>query len=264
MSYSKSIRSNIKIAMAIVTAGALNLAATRILQSAESQNQAATPSAPTGTSAKLSPVPVPGPLAQPRSLQQLGVPALQTLAEVPADNPQSPQKIALGEKLFFDPRLSVDGTVACASCHNPERAFTDGRPTSVGAHGRVGQRNAPTLLNALYNEAQFWDGRAKTLEDQAGFPIFNPSEMGQPSLNAAVAKIAALPDYQREFQTVFGQPPNSSHLVRAIAAYERTLIRSIPPSIVLLLAIQALLMRPPSAAGCFLTARRTAAAAMLQ
>jgi cytochrome c peroxidase len=146
------------------------------------------------------------------------------LAEVPEDNPQTVQKIALGQKLFFDPRLSVDGTVACASCHNPDRAFTDGRPASVGVQGRIGQRNAPTVLNAVYNKAQFWDGRAKTLEDQAGFPITNPSEMGQPSLDAAVAKIAAVPDYEQEFQTAFGQPPNSLNLVRAIAAYERTLI----------------------------------------
>jgi cytochrome c peroxidase len=224
MSYSKWIRSNIKIVMAIATAGALNFASARILQSEESQTQAATPSAPTGTTAELSPVPVPGPLAQPGPPNQLGVPALQTLAEVPADNPQSPQKIALGQKLFFDPRLSVDGTVACASCHNPDRAFTDGRPTSVGVHGRVGQRNAPTVLNVVYNKAQFWDGRAKTLEDQGGFPITNPSEMGQPSLDAAVEKIAAIPDYQQEFQTAFGQPPNSLNLVRAIAAYERSLI----------------------------------------
>ena len=219
MSYSKRIRSIVVLAIAIAAAGALNFA-----QSAESQNKAATPSAPAATTAKLSPVPVPGPLAQPRPPQQLGVPALQTLAEVPEDNPQTLQKIALGQKLFFDPRLSVDGTVACASCHNPDRAFTDGRPVSVGVHGRVGQRNAPTVLNAVYNKAQFWDGRAKTLEDQAGFPITNPSEMGQPSLDAAVAKIAAIPDYEQQFQTAFGQPPNSLNLVRAIAAYERTLI----------------------------------------
>lgn len=143
MSYSKRIRSIVALAIAIAAAGALNFA-----QSTESQNKAATPSAPAATTAKLSPIPVPGPLAQPRSPQQLGVPALQTLAEVPEDNPQTLQKIALGQKLFFDPRLSVDGTVACASCHNPDRAFTDGRPTSVGVHGRVGQRNAPTVLNA--------------------------------------------------------------------------------------------------------------------
>jgi cytochrome c peroxidase len=113
------------------------------------------------------PIPKAGPLAQPKSPQQVGLPADQTRAVIPPDNPQTPEKIALGQKLFFDGRLSADGTVACASCHNPERAFTDGKPTSTDIHGRLGQRNAPTILNALYNKTQFWDGRAKTLEDQA-------------------------------------------------------------------------------------------------
>ncbi|MFA5111205.1 MAG: cytochrome c peroxidase [Desulfobaccales bacterium] len=170
------------------------------------------------------PVPAAGPLARPRSLQQVGAPVLQTLAEAPPDNPPTPEKIALGEKLFFEPRLSADGTVACATCHNPDRAFADGRPTSVGIKGREGQRNAPTLLNALYNKAQFWDGRAKTLEDQAGFPIVNSSEMGQPSLDAAVARIGAIPEYQQAFQHVFGRALNGPDLVRAIVSYERTLI----------------------------------------
>jgi cytochrome c peroxidase len=78
-----------------------------------------------------------------------------TRAAVPADNPQTPEKIALGEKLFFDGRLSLDGTVACSTCHDPARAFTDGRPVSIGVTGRAGQRNAPTILNALYDVAQF-------------------------------------------------------------------------------------------------------------
>jgi cytochrome c peroxidase len=147
-----------------------------------------------------------------------------TRAAIPADNPQTPDKIALGEKLFFDGRLSVDGTVACATCHDPALAFTDGKPTSVGVDGRVGQRNAPTILNALYNKFQFWDGRATTLEAQATLPIVNPLEMGQPNLDAAVAQIAAVPEYQQAFQQVFGRPPNGPDLLRAIAAYERTLI----------------------------------------
>ena len=94
----------------------------------------------------------------------------------------------------------------------------------MGVKGRVGQRNAPTILNALYNKKQFWDGRATTLEDQAQFPITNPSEMGQPNLSAAVVKIAAIPEYQEAFHKVFGQAPDGLNLVGAIAAYERTLI----------------------------------------
>src|SRR5579863_8588410 len=95
-----------------------------------------------------------------------------------------------GEKLFFESRLSGNGTVACATCHDPARAFTDGRPVSVGINGRSGQRNAPTILNALYNKAQFWDGRAGTLEEQAVLPITNPFEMGSSSVSAAIANVA--------------------------------------------------------------------------
>src|SRR5205814_1010586 len=130
---------------------------------------------------KAPPIPEAGRLAQPKSLRQVGVPVAATSAAIPPENPQTPEKIALGQKLFFDGRLSADGTVACATCHDPARAFTDGRPTSVGIHGRKGERNSPTILNALYNKAQFWDGRAKTLEEQAALPIINPVEMGQPS-----------------------------------------------------------------------------------
>ena len=223
MSFPNQSRWHLKLWVAVAVA-ALTCAGVRMLPGAEPGNKAASPGAVAAEPAPLSPVPVPGPLAQPRSPQQLGVPLLQTMAEIPADNPPTPEKIALGMKLFFDSRLSADGTVACASCHDPDRAFTDGRPTSVGFKGRVGQRNAPTILNALYNKKQFWDGRAKTLEEQAALPITNPSEMGQPSLDAAVAKIAAIPEYQEAFQKVFGQVPNGLDLVRAIASYERTLI----------------------------------------
>jgi len=185
----------------------------RLMVTAEAAPQ--TPAVPT-------PIPAAGPLAEPKSLTQVGVPVEATRAAAPADNPQTPEKITLGEKLFFDGRLSVDGTVACSTCHDPARAFTDGRPVSIGVKGRAGQRNSPTILNALYNKTQFWDGRAKTLEEQAALPIANPSEMGQPSLDAAVAQIAALPEYQQAFKSVFGRPPNGTDLVRAIASYERT------------------------------------------
>jgi cytochrome c peroxidase len=171
---------------------------------------------------QLPPIPAAGPLANPKSLKQIGVPVEATRAAIPADNPQAEEKIALGEKLFFDGRLSVDGTVACSTCHDPGLAFTDGRPVSIGVKGRAGQRNSPTILNALYNSAQFWDGRAKTLEEQAALPITNPSEMGQPSLDAAVSQMAALPEYERAFRRVFGRPINRIDLVRAIASYERT------------------------------------------
>src|SRR6266567_5485797 len=162
------------------------------------------------------------PLAQPKSLQQVGVPVEMTRAAIPADNPQNPEKISLGQKLFFDRRLSVDGTVSCSTCHDPAFAFTERKPTSVGIKGRVGQRNAPTVLNALYNKTQFWDGRVKTIEEQAALPIVNSVEMAQPNLDAAVAQIATVAEYQHAFQQVFHRPPNGPDLLRAIASYERT------------------------------------------
>jgi cytochrome c peroxidase len=168
------------------------------------------------------PIPGAGPLARPRALRQIGVPVEATRAAIPPDNPQTAEKIDLGQKLFFDGRLSADGTVACSTCHDPARAFTDGRPVSIGIKGRAGQRNSPTILNALYNKTQFWDGRAKTLEDQAALPIVNPAEMGQPSLDAAVARIAAIGEYRKAFARVFGRAPNGPDLLRAIASYERT------------------------------------------
>ncbi len=173
-------------------------------------------------SSKLPSTPEADPLAEPKSLQQVGVPVEATHAAIPADNPQTPEKISLGQKLFFDRRLSVDGTVSCSTCHDPQLAFTDRKPSSVGVKGRLGQRNSPTILNALYNKTQFWDGRVNTLEEQAPLPIVNAHEMGQPNLDAAVAEIASVEEYRQAFQHVFGRPPNGPDLARAIASYERT------------------------------------------
>ena len=159
---------------------------------------------------------------QPKPLQQLGVPVELTREAIPADNPQTPEKISLGQRLFFERRLSVDGTVSCSTCHDPQLAFTDRKPLSVGIKGRVGQRNALTILNALYNKTQFWDGRVNTLEEQAANPIVNAFEMGHPNLDAAVAQIASVEEYQQAFQRVFGRAANGPDLLRAIASYERT------------------------------------------
>jgi cytochrome c peroxidase len=170
----------------------------------------------------LLPIPSADEMARPRSAAQTGLPVETTRLAIPPDNPQTSDKIALGQRLFFDGRLSVDGTVACSSCHDPARAFTDGRPVSIGIKGRVGQRNAPTILNALYNTTQFWDGRARTLEEQAAFPIVNPSEMGQPSVDAVVTRLAKLREYNKAFGKVFGGPPSAVNLLLAIASYERS------------------------------------------
>jgi cytochrome c peroxidase len=177
---------------------------------------------PTLAPGQAPPLPQAGPLAEPRSSNQVGFPTVLTeYAISPAT--LKPARIALGQKLFFEPRLSGNGTVACATCHDPERAFTDGRPASVGIHGRVGQRNAPTVLNALYNKHQFWDGRVSTLEQQAVMPITNPFEMGSASIGDAVSRITSDKDYQSQFMQAFGRGVNEQDMLSAIAAYERTL-----------------------------------------
>ena len=170
------------------------------------------------------PLPKAGPLAEPRPQDQIGFPAELTKSAIPTDSPLTPAVVALGEKLFFDSRLSGDGTVACATCHDPARAFTDGRPASIGIAGRVGQRNAPTILNALYNKTQFWDGRVNTLEEQAALPITNPFEMGAASIGDAIANIAGDADYRRQFMEAFGRDVNEKDMLTAIATYERTLV----------------------------------------
>jgi cytochrome c peroxidase len=163
-----------------------------------------------------------GPLAEPRSSNQVGFPKVLTQYVISPVTLRS-ARVALGQKLFFESRLSGDGTVACATCHDPARAFTDGRPVSVGIHGRAGQRNAPTILNALYNKHQFWDGRVTTLEQQAALPITNPFEMGSTSVGDAASRIDSDKDYQTRFTQAFGRDVNEQDLLSAIAAYEQTL-----------------------------------------
>ena len=170
------------------------------------------------------PLPKAGPLAEPRSPAQVGFPAALTKSVIPPSSPLKPAVVSLGERLFFENRLSRDGTVACATCHDPARAFTDGRPVSIGVDGKVGQRNAPTVLNALYNKTQFWDGRVNTLEQQAALPITNAFEMASASIGDAVAKIAGDEEYRRQFMEAFGRIVNQQDMLSAIATYERTLV----------------------------------------
>jgi cytochrome c peroxidase len=143
---------------------------------------------------------------------------------VPSDNPVNDARIALGRKLYFETRLSKDGSVACATCHDVTRGFTDRRNTAEGVSDQIGQRNSPTTLNAAFFSSQFWDGRAAMLEDQALLPIVNPIEMGQPNGAAVVASIANDAEYQKAFQGAFGRAITYEDIGRAIAAFERTLI----------------------------------------
>ncbi|HKA21030.1 MAG TPA: cytochrome c peroxidase [Blastocatellia bacterium] len=148
---------------------------------------------------------------------------------VPADNPMTAEKVELGRKLFFDTRLSADSTVSCASCHDPKRAFTDGKPLAEGINTRRGVRNSPTLLNAMFSTGQFWDGRAATLEEQAKMPLTNPDEMGNRSINEVVSTIAGIPEYSKAFRQVFGGTVSIDGFAKAVAAFERTLISGDAP-----------------------------------
>lgn len=146
---------------------------------------------------------------------------------VPANNPMTPAKISLGKQLYFDPRISLSGAVSCNSCHNVTSNGTDNLPLSFGVFGLVDTpRNAPTVFNAAFNTVQFWDGRAKSLGDQAQGPITTHVEMGMPNSAAVVARLEQIPGYRDEFAQVFGgkNPITFDNIVAAIATYERTLI----------------------------------------
>ena len=159
-----------------------------------------------------------------------GIPRWKWRKLIPRDNVLTAAKVALGEALYFDKRLSVDGTVSCATCHDPATAFADRNGLAVGVGGRVGTRNVPTTLNAMFNESQFWDGRARSLEEQAMQPLLNPLEMGMPDREAVVARLNAIPQYSRGFEAAFGTGPiKFDDVVRAIASYERTLLSADSP-----------------------------------
>ncbi len=147
---------------------------------------------------------------------------------IPKDNQHTAEKVELGKQLYFDKRLSVDNTVSCASCHDPKLGWSNGDKTAVGVGGQRGGRSAPTVLNTAYQQFQFWDGRAPSLEAQALGPIANPIEMNLP-IEKAVEKIAAIKGYQEQFQKVFGQPVSADGIAKAIAAFERTVLSGDAP-----------------------------------
>jgi cytochrome c peroxidase len=150
-------------------------------------------------------------------------------AYVPDKNPITQVKIELGHKLYFDSRLSKDGTISCATCHAPEKGFSDGRPTSLGLGHQAGARNAPTVINRLFSKEQFWDGRAADLEDQALGPIQNPIEMGH-TLEGMISSVEKIQGYAPEFQAAFGSPGiNADRVAMAIATYERTVLAGNSP-----------------------------------
>lgn len=143
---------------------------------------------------------------------------------LPPDNPINKDKVALGRSLFFDPRLSIDNSVSCATCHPPQTAFSDIRQVSLGVESRAGDRNAPTIINRAFSREQFWDGRASSLEEQSKLPLINPKEMAMPSHESLVKKIVDIREYKRWFKRVFARDVNIDDLAKAIAAFERTVV----------------------------------------
>lgn len=143
---------------------------------------------------------------------------------VPAENPLTAKKVELGRLLFFDKRLSKNNTIACASCHLPNKGFTDGKPVSTGINGLKGGRSAPASLNRVYSTLQFWDGRADTLEDQSIGPFVNPVEHGFIDHNEMVAKMRKIAGYRKWFQEVFGREIVIEDVGKAIASFQRTIL----------------------------------------
>jgi cytochrome c peroxidase len=155
----------------------------------------------------------------------LGLPSMP----VPGDNPVTAEKAALGRRLFYDKRLSFNDTLSCASCHNPLLGFADGRSRSVGAGGKMGVRNAPSIANAAYNRFFFWDGRAASLEDQVGVPMEDPIEMNQPHA-VTESRIGTDATYRRQFASAFGPGPVTiGKIEKALASFERTLLSADSP-----------------------------------
>lgn len=153
-----------------------------------------------------------------------GMGVLPTAVPVPANNPMSEAKVALGKKLYFEPALSKSGQFSCNSCHNLATWGVDNQQFSIGHKWNRGGRNAPTVLNAAFWSKQFWDGRAPLLEDQAKGPPLNPVEMAIDSEEAAVVRLKNA-GYEAEFEVVFGKHSVSyDNMAKAIAAFERTLI----------------------------------------
>jgi cytochrome c peroxidase len=148
---------------------------------------------------------------------------LPTAIPTPATNINYRSKIELGKQLYFDGRLSKNNAISCAFCHNPGTGFADSRQTSIGVDGGIGGRQSPTVYNTAFNHFQFWDGRARSLEEQAIGPIHNSVEMAE-THEHVVAKLGKIKGYQKQFRAVFGTDVNLQSIAEALAAYERTVL----------------------------------------
>ena len=159
------------------------------------------------------------PIAAEWPRQPLG---LDLYRPIPEDNPVTAPKVKLGKKLFSEKLLSRDRSLACKGCHQPKRAFTDGRAKAIGVYGRQGNRNVPTLVNRAWGESFFWDGRIPTLEEQVIQPILAKLEMDL-TLEETVERLRAKRRYRKDFKKVFDRAVNGEDLAKALAAYVRTI-----------------------------------------
>jgi len=150
---------------------------------------------------------------------------------VPNDNPLTEEKVRLGKRLYFDKGLSADGSISCASCHVPEKGFADPNRFSAGVRGQKGTRQAPTIVNRVFSRAQFWDGRAASLEEQVITPITNPAEMGHTKMKLVLRRLQADPSYVEAFREAFAGEGaiTEQHLAQAIASFERTILSGNSP-----------------------------------
>lgn len=144
-------------------------------------------------------------------------------------NPMTIEKVALGRKLFFDTALSVDRSMSCATCHDPEKGWSNGLPVAVGVNGQPGKRNVPSILNAAYYRSLFWDGRAGSLEGQALGPILNENEMGMPSTQEMIERLRQQEEYVTLFAKAFSDGLTATNVARSIACYERTIVAGNSP-----------------------------------
>lgn len=179
------------------------------------------------------PLPVFGPPLRPAALLAQNSPPAVPLPDfdqipAPPDNPVTQGKVELGFRLWFEPRLSADNRMTCATCHHHMRGFSNAEPNAAGVSGQRGRRNVPTIYGALYQKESFWDGRAKNLEDQALGPVTDPVEMNE-SLPNVLRKLSEVPYYQHKFQEVFGTPPTADGMAKALASFERALLMAPTP-----------------------------------
>lgn len=177
----------------------------------------------------IEPAAAPVPVEHTRTTANVDLPLGLPEFSVPKDNPLTDEKIALGRELFFDKNLSIDRTLSCASCHDPEKHWGNSQTLGVGVESREGTRNVPTLINLGYYLQYFWDGRAQSLEAQALFPLLNENEMGMPSHEAILERLNENPKYAELFGKAFSNGITISNMTKAFACFERTILSGNAP-----------------------------------